>query len=70
MSLEDVVRGYEGHVQHGAHPTSYISIKIGVDTWLVWLNGLSAGLKTKGLPVQFQVRVHDWVAAGSLVGGT
>ena len=26
--------------------------------WLVWLNGLSAGLQTKGLPVQFPVRAH------------
>ena len=26
------------------------------ETCLVWLNGLSAGLQTKGLPVQFPVR--------------
>ena len=30
--------------------------------WLVWLSGLSAGLRTKGTLVQFQVRVHAWVA--------
>ena len=51
-------------------PWSWTSSLKNCEPWLVWLNGLSAGLKTKGLPVQFQVRVHDWVAAGSLVGGT
>ena len=30
--------------------------------WLVWLSGLSAGLRTKGLLVQFPVRAHAWVA--------
>ena len=30
--------------------------------WLVWLSGLSASLQTEGLPVQFQVRAHAWVA--------
>ena len=30
--------------------------------WLVWLSGLSAGLRTKGLAVQFPVRAHAWVA--------
>ena len=30
--------------------------------WLVWLNGLSAGLRTKGLLVRFPVRTHTWVA--------
>ena len=29
--------------------------------WLVWLSGLSAGLRTKGPPVQFPVRAHAWV---------
>ena len=29
--------------------------------WLVWLSGLSAGLWTRGLLVQFQVRVHACV---------
>ena len=29
--------------------------------WLVWLSGLSAGLQTKGLLVQFPVRAHAWV---------
>ena len=33
-----------------------------VFTWLVWLSGLSASLGTKGLPVQFPVRAHAWVA--------
>ena len=30
--------------------------------WLEWLSGLSAGLQTKGLLVQFPVRAHAWVA--------
>ena len=30
--------------------------------WLVWLSGLNAGLQTKGLLVQFPVRVYAWVA--------
>ena len=29
--------------------------------WLVWLRGLSAGLRTKGSPVQFPGRAHAWV---------
>ena len=30
--------------------------------WLVWLNGLSASLRTKVSLVQFPVRAHAWVA--------
>ena len=30
--------------------------------WLVWLSGLSAGLRTKGSVVWFPVRAHAWVA--------
>ena len=30
--------------------------------WLVWLRGLSAGLRTKGSPVPFPVRAYAWVA--------
>ena len=29
--------------------------------WLVWLSGLTASLRTKGLLVQFPVRAHAWV---------
>ena len=29
---------------------------------LVWLSGLSAGLWTRGSPIQFPVRAHAWVA--------
>ena len=29
--------------------------------WLVWLSGLSAGLRTKRSPVRFPVRAHAWV---------
>ena len=35
---------------------------MGIQPWLVWLSGLSAGLRTKGSPVQFPVRAHAWVA--------
>ena len=30
--------------------------------WLVWLSGLSTGLRAKGSLVQFPVRAHAWVA--------
>ena len=30
--------------------------------WLVWLSGLSMGLRTKRSPVQFPVRAHAWIA--------
>ena len=29
--------------------------------WLVWLNGLSAGLQTKGSLVRFPARAHAWI---------
>ena len=32
--------------------------------WLVWLSGLSAGLRSKGPLVQFLVRARTWAAAG------
>ena len=35
-----------------------ISLKM---SWMVWLNGLSTGLKTKGSSVQFPVRAQAWV---------
>ena len=37
--------------------------------WLVWLSGLSAGLRTKGSPVWFPVRAHAWVAGQVPSGG-
>ena len=37
--------------------------------WLLWLSGLSTGLQTKELPVQFPVRAHAWVAGQVLSGG-
>ena len=33
----------------------------GLITWLVWLSGLNAGLRTKGSPVGFPVGAHAWV---------
>ena len=37
--------------------------------WLVCLSGLSAGLWTKGLLVQFPVRAHAWLQARAPAGG-
>ena len=37
--------------------------------WLVWLSGLSVGLRTKGSLVRFQVRAHAWVAGWVTSGG-
>ena len=37
--------------------------------WLVWLSGLSAHLGTKGSPVEFPVRAHDWVVGQGPSGG-
>ena len=37
---------------------SFVSLITILMPWLVWLGGLSAGLRTKGLPV----RAHAWVA--------
>ena len=41
-----------------------LSALAGVAQWL------SAGLQTKGLPVQFLVRAHAWVAGQVPCGGT
>ena len=38
------------------------------EPWLVWLSGLSAGLRTKGSLVLFPVRTHAWVM-GQVPGG-
>ena len=37
--------------------------------WLLWLSGLSVGLRTKGSPVRFPVRAHAWVMGRVLSGG-
>ena len=31
------------------------------EPWLLWLNGLSSSLQTKGTQVDFPVRAHAWV---------
>ena len=38
-----------------------LRIKLLLEPWLVWLSGLSAGLQTKGSPVQLPVRAQAWV---------
>ena len=45
------------------------TIKSEAVLWLVWLSGLNAGLRTKGLLVPFPVRAHAWVACQVPVGG-
>ena len=35
--------------------------KILIELWLMWFNGLKAGLQTKASPVWFPVRAHAWV---------
>ena len=47
-------------LRHNWHAISCI-FKVYNSPGLVWLNGLSASLRTKGLPVQFLVRAHAWV---------
>ena len=37
-------------------------VKNNSEPWLVWLSGLSAGMRTKESPVQFPVRTRAWVA--------
>ena len=37
-------------------------LKKEMQPWLVWLSGLSRGLRTKGLQVPFPVRAHAWVS--------
>ena len=39
-----------------------VPVKSGKSPWLVWLSGLSADLRTKGLLIQFLVRAHGWVS--------
>ena len=36
--------------------------EISLEPWLVLLNGLCAGLQTKGLPVWFPVKAQAWAA--------
>ena len=43
--------------------------KLYTQHWLLWLNGLSAGLRTKRFPVRFPVWAHAWVAGQVPSGG-
>ena len=40
---------------------SVLALKVCLQPWLVWLSGLSTGLQTKALLVQFLVRACAWV---------
>ena len=41
----------------------YLEINLTMEVpQLVWLSGLSTGLRTKGSPVRFPVRAHAWVS--------
>ena len=44
-------------------PVEFISLINHESPWLVWLNGLSAHLWTKGSRAPFPVREHTWVAS-------
>ena len=51
------------------HLICFKTLRMIVLPWLVWLRGLSAGLRTKGSPVQFPVRAHAWVVGQDLSRG-
>ena len=46
-----------------------MEFKASVMPWLVWLSGLSTGLRTERSPVPFPVRTHAWVAGQVPNGG-
>ena len=46
-------------------PFFKINKKHSLLSWLVWLRGLTAGMRTKGSPVQLSVRAHTWIAGGA-----
>ena len=52
------------HLQTSSEVTFIMTLfkSIPKEPWLVWLNGLSTSLGTKGSPVRFPVREHAWVA--------
>ena len=47
----------------------FLAIIYSVLPWLVWLSGLSAGLRTTGSPIQFLFRARAWVAGQVPIGG-
>ena len=51
------------------YDTIYIKFKIYQQPWLVWLSGLSIGLGTERLPVQFLGSAHACVAGQVPVEG-
>ena len=53
----------------GGYPGSFLKHNYGPGPWLVWLSGLSTGLRTKGSLVQFPIRAHAWVAGQVPSGG-
>ena len=53
---------WEGHFIVNFYSLTDYILKKETLPWLVWLNGLSSSLWTKGLPVWFPDRAHAWVA--------
>ena len=53
--------GYQVQNRTYIHIFNFWSFKRQILPWLVWLSGLSAGLRTKRLLVRFPVRAHAWV---------
>ena len=51
--MEEAIRGISGNGKS--------TIKNKLLPWLVWLSGLSAGLRTTVSLVRFPVRAHAWV---------
>ena len=47
----------------------FVFKRICILPWLLWLSGLSAGVWTKGSPVQFPVRASAWVVGQVLSRG-
>ena len=48
--------------QHQSLLLAGVQFETPIWPWMVWVSGLSAGLRIKWSPVQFSVRTHAWVA--------
>ena len=59
ICVDDVTDKLEIHTMYRLIETNIKNVNIAL---VVWLSGLSAGLQTKGLLVQFPVGAHAWVA--------
>ena len=65
-----VTGGWGGIRGLNAHGKNIIKIKLKkFMPWVVWISGLSTGLRSKGLPVKFPVKAHAWVSGHFLIVG-